>query len=395
MVGPAERSAVISGIGRSATGRRLGVDGLSLTLDACLAAIADAGLTPAEIDGLVTWPGEGAVAGAGFNGPGIVTLQDTMRLDLNYYAAGLEGLNLLGHVLAGAMAVATGTARHVLAYRTVTEASAQGGGRRGGIGAPGQRVSGPMAWLLPFGARSAANWAAWHAQRHFSQYGTTAEHLGAVAVRQRANAGRNPGAAYRDPLSLSDYLASRMISSPLRLYDCDVPTDGSMAFVLSPRDYAPDAASPCVGIEATAASRSGRAAWEQRPDMLTMQAHDASRRMWERTDLRPGDVDVAQLYDGFSIFVLLWLEAAGFCKPGESGALAASSALELGGRLPVNTGGGQLSEGRFVGSGQLYETCLQLRGDAGDRQVPGAEVAFVGTGGGNVGQALLLTRGVR
>jgi len=124
-----------------------------------------------------------------------------------------------------------------------------------------------------------------------------------------------------------------------------------------------------------------------------MAGHTAADALWRRTTLGPDDVDVAQLYDGFSIFVLQWLEAAGFCKPGESGPMVASGATALGGDLPVNTCGGQLSAGRFVGSGLLYEACLQLRGAAGPRQVDGAEVAFVGIGGGNLGQAMLLTRG--
>jgi len=388
---PWEHAAVIAGIGRSAVGRRLERPALDLTLDACLAAIADAGLAPADIDGLVTWPGDGFGGGAGFAGPGIATLQDALRLSLDWYASGAEGLNLVGHVIEGAMAVAAGAARHVLAVRTVTEASAQGSGRRAAIGAGGQgRVCGPMSWLLPHGARSAANWAALDAQRHMAEHGTTAEHLGAVAVTQRAHAGANPDAIYRDPLTIDDYLESRSISTPLRLYDCDVPADGAIAFVVSPRAAASDRS---VAFEAVSVARRGRALWEQREDLTTMAGHDAADALWRHTTLRRDDVDVAQLYDGFSIFVLQWLEAAGFCKPGESGPMVASGATALGGELPVNTCGGQLSGGRFVGSGLLYEACVQLRGAAGPRQVDGAEVAFVGIGGGNLGQALLLSRG--
>src|SRR5687768_4561415 len=343
-----ENRIVISGIGRSATGRRLFIDPLSLTLDACLAAITDAGLQPSDIDGLITWPGEGFV-GQGFDSPGIIAVQDALRLSLNWYASGSEGLNLLGHVIDAAMAVASGTARHVLVYRTLTEATMQGAGRRPAIGRPG-RTSGPMSWVLPFGARSAANWAALSAQLHFATYGTRPEQLGTVAVQQRSNASRNPYAIYRDPLSLDDYLGARMVSDPLRLYDCDVPADGSIAFVVSPREYGVDAPKPAIAIDAVSAARYGRAIWEQRDDMLTMAGHDAAASLWRRSSLRPSDVDVAQLYDGFSIFVLMWLEAAGFCAPGDSGAFIASGATGLGGTLPVNTAGGQLSEGRFIGS---------------------------------------------
>jgi acetyl-CoA acetyltransferase len=387
------RDVVISGFARSKVGRRLNRPALDLTIDACLAAIDDAGLVPADVDGLVTWPGELAGVTA-FGGPGVLTVQDALRLNLEWFTTGAEGFNVLGAFIDGCMAVSTGVARHVLVYRTLTEASAQGvGGRPATVGGDPGRVAGWRQWLAPYGAASAANLAALHAQRHFHTYGTTEEQLGAIAVAQRRHAGLNPSAIYRDALTLDDYLAARTISSPLRLFDCDIPADGSHAFVVSHVDHAPDARHQSIRIEAAAASRHGRAFWELRTDMTTMAAHDAARRLWEETDLRPDDVDVAQLYDGFSIFPLLWLEALGFCRPGESGPFVeGGTRIAIDGELPLNTGGGQLSEGRYVGYGLLYEACLQLRHRAGPRQVASADVAIVAGGGGNVAQVLLLSR---
>jgi acetyl-CoA acetyltransferase len=388
------RDVVISGFARSDVGRRLNRTALDLTLDACLAAIADAGLTPADIGGLVTWPGELSGGMGGFGNPGVNAIQDALRLNLDWYVTGAsEGFNVLGSFIEGCMAVATGVARHVLVYRTVTEATAQGAGRRAAsVGASSERVGGWSQWLAPYGAVSPANWAALHAQRHFHTYGTTEQQLGAIAVQQRRHAGLNPAAIYREPMSLDDYLAARVISSPLRLYDCDIPADGSHAFVLSHVDYAEDAPGP-VRIDAVSASRYGAGSWVFRDDMTTMAAHDAASRLWQETDLHPKDVDLAQLYDGFSIFTLLWIEALGFCERGEAGGFVEGGhRIALDGDLPLNTAGGQLSEGRYLAWGLLYEACVQLRRTAGDRQVADANVALVAGGGGNVAQTLLLTR---
>jgi acetyl-CoA acetyltransferase len=389
-----EHRVVISGIGRSQTGRRINRDALDLTIDSCLAAIADAGLRPADIDGLITWPGEGNRTMPGFDAPGVATIQEALRLKLEWYSSGMEGLNVLGGVVAGTMAVATGYCRHVLLVRTVTEATAQGtGGRQAAARAQGGRVSGGMQWHMPFGSMSAASWAAWQAQIHFDRYGMRREDLGALAVAQRRSAALNENAVYRTPLTLDDYMSARMISTPLCLFDCDVPADGSIAVVLSFAEHARDTPSQALAIEALGAARRDRAFWEQRTDMATMKAYDAAAQMWSRTDLQPKDVDFAELYDGFSIFTFAWLEALGLCGEGESkDFIDGGRRIALTGELPVNTSGGQLSEGRFIGWGLLYEACLQLRGNAGERQIAKHDVGVVGAGGGNVGQAILLRR---
>ncbi|HEX3981870.1 MAG TPA: thiolase family protein [Acidimicrobiales bacterium] len=400
---PLERRAVISGIGQSAVGRHLGRTDIDLTVDACLAAVADAGLTRDDIDGLATYPGMGAGT-AGFAGPSSPEVQDALRLRLNWHDGGGEGPGQMRAVIAACLAVAAGLARHVLVYRTVSESTAQGEGGRQGIGGSGgggggvPRFSGFLQWTLPFGAVSAVNWLALVAERRMHEFSLTREQLGQIAINGRRNAADNPKAVYRDPMDLADYLDARMISTPLCLFDCDAPSDGSTALVVSHRDYAPDAPGPVCHVNAVGTALRGRASWDQFDDPTTMAARDAAASMWERTDLRPGDVDVAQLYDGFSILAMVWLEALGFCGRGESGSFVESGeAISRQGVLPLNTAGGQLSGGRLHGFGLIHEACVQLRGQGGPRQVYRRgdnlpEVAAVSNGGGPIAGTLLLTR---
>jgi acetyl-CoA acetyltransferase len=251
-----------------------------------------------------------------------------------------------------------------------------------------------MEWTLPFGAASAACWIAMMAKRHFHEYGTTREQLAQIALNARRNAGLNPKAIYRDPMSLEDYFAARMITTPFCLFDCDVPVDGSTAFIVSSLEAARDLRRPPVRVEAVGSALHGRPSWDQFDDLTTMAARDAAKMMWSRTDLRPADVDVAQLYDGFSFITLSWLEALGFCGVGEGGPfIEGGQRIALEGEIPVNTHGGQLSAGRLHGFGFLHEACVQLWGEGGERQVPGdPQVAIAAAGGGPLGGCLLVTR---
>jgi len=391
-----ERRSIISGIGQSDVGRRLNRSGLDLTVDAALEAIDDAGLTVADVDGIATYPGGGVGGASGFAGPGTPEVQDALRLSVSWHTGGHEGAAQLAAVVNAVMAIGAGLARHVLVYRTVTEASAQGSGGRQGLGAagPGEGVGGSMQWTLPFGAFSAANWLALSAQRHFHEFGTTREQLGMIALNGRRHAALNPRAVYREPMTLDDYLGARTITTPFGLYDCDVPVDGSTALIVSRADHSADVDHPVACVEAVGTALRGRPSWDQWDDLTTMAARDAGAHMWTRTDLRPSDVDVAELYDGFSFLTLVWLEALGFCGRGESGSyVEGGERIGVGGELPLNTNGGQLSGGRLHGFGFLHEACVQLRGEGGERQVPGEpEVAVVSNGGGPIAGAMLLTR---
>jgi acetyl-CoA acetyltransferase len=387
-----ERDAIISGIGRSAVGRRLGRTGLSLTVESALAAIEDAGLSRDDIDGLSTYPGL-TNASPGMSPCGIADVQDALRLRLNWYSGGGEVPAQLGAVFNAVAAVSAGFANHVLVFRTVTESSAQTATRRASVvGSGGDRVGGPMQWMVPFHAVSAANWVGVYAQRYMHEFGLTREQLGQIPLNQRRHAGRYDQAIFRDPLTMEDYLHARMVSYPLGLYDCDIPCDGSCSVVVSRADAAQDL-KQVVRIEAIGSALTGRNSWDQREDLTQTAAHDAAPMMWARTDLTIDDVDTVQLYDGFSFLTITWLEALGLFPKGEAGPWleGGESRIGLGGELPLNTNGGQLSGGRLHGYGYLYEACAQLRGEATGRQVEGAEVAVVGAGGGPLGGCLLLT----
>jgi acetyl-CoA acetyltransferase/uncharacterized OB-fold protein len=383
-----EHRAVLSGVGRSAIGRRLLRDPLDLAVDACLAAVADAGLELDDIDGLSTYPG---AAGMGMSEGGVTAVEEALRIHPTWINGGGELPGPGGSVIAAMLAVAGGLCRHVLCFRTVWEstfATLRSGGGGGG------RVSGPHAEMrAPFGALSAASWIGMNASQYLHRYGASREMLGYIALNGRAGAARNPAAIYREPMSMDDYLSARLISSPFGLYDCDVPCDASIAVVVSDAAVAADLPHPAVRIEAVGTQVTERISWDQgtvthEPQVLGQAAH-----LWTRTDLRQADVDLALLYDGFTFNAISWLEGLGFCGFGEAQEwLDEGRRIALGGELPVNPHGGQLSEGRTHGFGFLYEAMAQLRHDAGERQVAGARTAVVTSGGGTPSGVLLLRR---
>ncbi|MEV4152218.1 OB-fold domain-containing protein [Nocardia salmonicida] len=382
-----EDKVAITGIGMSEIGRRLMVSPLSLTIQACERAVADAGLTMADIDGLSTYPGGGNVGG--FGEGGVSALEAALGLRPTWYNGGFETFGPGGSVIAAMLAVAGGLARHVLCFRTVWEATYNELIRTGEITPPGGRTT---SWMMPFGATSAAHTLAQNAQRHFHRYGTTRETLGWIALNQRANAALNPTAVYRDPLTMQDYLEARPVTTPFGLYDCDVPCDGAVAVLVSAVETAPDLAKPPVRVAAVGTQILERIEWDQstlthEPQVLGQAAH-----LWSRTSLRPADVDVAELYDGFTFNCLSWIEALGFCGIGEAkDFLEGGKNIARDGLLPLNTHGGQLSHGRTHGMGLLHEAVSQLRGEAGPRQVAGARVAVTSSGGLTPSGVLLLT----
>ena len=385
-----ERRCIISGIGISQVGRKTGRARLDLTVEAAREAIADAGLTPRDIDG-VTTVGETPLA------------ESIPALGLEPIWTG-EGGSAVGGSMAGVhnacRAAASGAARHILVYRSVAMlggsvmgsdvSSARPVTREGG--GDGPRVMDDLGELLAANAYSAANWVGMHAQRHMHRYGTTRQQMGWVAVNARRHAALNPRAVYRQPLSIDDYLAARMISDPLGLYDCDVPVDAACAFVVSDAATASDHPKPAVRVHAAARVSDPVGGWLRRTDYPRMASTDAARELWSRAEVGPRDLDFAELYDGFSFLTLVWLEALGICGEGESGAyVEGGQRIGLDGEFPLNTYGGQLSAGRLHGHWVLHEACTQLRGEAGPRQVPNREVAAVSTGGGPFATCMLLT----
>lgn len=387
-----ERSVVVSGIGMSEVGRRLLRDPLSLMVEAARAAIADAGLTVADIDGLATYPG--GLGFSGTSGGNLFALEEALRVRPVWFSSGMETPGQTGQVVNAMLAVHAGLSRHVLCVRGVWEGTYQHLTRTGQLrGADGGgRVSGEMEWRLPYGAFSAANWIGMMANRHMQVFGTTREQLGAIAVNARRNAARNPAAVYREPLTLDDYLAARPITTPFGLFDCDVPCDGAVAVVVSHVDTAEDLRRPPVRVEAVGTALDERISWDQGTLLHEPVLAGAARHVWSRTDLTPADVDVAEIYDGFTFNCLSWLELLGFCEIGEGGAFVeGGTRIALDGELPLNTHGGQLSAGRLHGWGFLHEACLQVRGEAGERQVHNAQVALLTAGGGHPGGVMLMT----
>ena len=370
-----ESLAVISGMGASQIGRRLHRDPLALTADAALAAIDDAGLTADDIDGVSTYPGA-LWSTPGITGAGVDDVRELLGLNLRWHTGGGELPGQLGSIVNAVMAVASGLATHVLCFRTVWESTAQEltGSRSSLVAQSGREL---LQWGKPYGS-SYATYGALSMQRYMFETGATREQFAQLAVVSRANAGGNPEAVYREPMSVDDYLGSKMISDPICMFDCDVPVDGSVAVIVS-RAGASNARSRAIRIE----SMSSASGWDASAEML-----------WSRTDLKPADVALAEIYDGFTIYAVRWLEALGLTPHGETGSfIEGGKRIALDGELPISTGGGQLSAGRLHGYGALLEAILQLRGLGGARQVSGNPgVAVVSSGAEMFTSCLLLTR---
>jgi acetyl-CoA acetyltransferase len=245
------------------------------------------------------------------------------------------------------------------------------------------------AFTIPYGAGGGSARGGLWAARHMHVYGTTQEDFGRVCVNARAHAVTNERAVWRQAITLDEYLDSRWICSPLKLLDCDYPIDGATALILSRADLAGQTRKP-VAVESIGAGPGPGLSWSGWVEKSEMASKYAGQSMWARTSLVPSDVDVAELYDGFSYFTLCWLEDLGFVEKGKAGRFFEDGGGALGSRLPVNTDGGQLGMGRLHGFGKVAEAVSQLRGEAVN-QVENAEVA-VATAGGGPGCVSILLR---
>lgn len=373
----------------SEVGVRLNRSPLGLTLDAVKEAIADAGLTLDQIDGVATYPGKMQTF-LGFSPLGADDVIEALGLKTRWHIGAAEMTAQLGAIAEAANAVKAGLARHVLCFRTVYEAAAMS---RPDEFPPLERregVTGNSQWVSPFGAFSAANWTAQFAMRHMKRYGLTREQLAQVALNDHANAAVNPRALVKKPLTLDEYMAARMISSPFCLYDCDRFTDASTVIIVSAGDALGEVKTTPIRIAASAGSVE-RYSWDQAE---WASAYATGRDLWKNTDYTAKDVDTVQLYDGFAFQPITWLEGLGFCEVGEGGRfLEGGKRIARDGELPMNTGGGQLGWGRLHGFGFAYEAVVQLRGEGEARQIPGdPKVAVATSGGGPMATALLLAK---
>ncbi len=380
--------AYITGVGQSQVGVKLTRAPLLLTLDAVREALAEAGLSIGQIDGVSTYPGRTAAL-LGFSPVGADELIDALGIRATWYAGGGEITSQLGAVVAAAAAVRAGLARHVICFRTVYEAAA--------LARPEEyptqrrdRVDSFSQWFAPFNALSAATWTAQYAMRHVKRYGLKREQLAQIALTDRANAALNPRALVREPLTMEEYLSVRMISTPLCLYDCDRFTDASTVLIVSAGAAVDEVSCTPIRIAAMAGTVE-RHSWDQAEWMA---CYPTGADLWKRTDYKPADVDTAQLYDGFSFQAIAWLESLGFCGLGEGGQfIEGGKRIARDGELPLNTFGGQIGAGRLHGFGFAHESVVQLRGKGGARQIPGdPRVAVCTSGGGPLATALLLAR---
>jgi acetyl-CoA acetyltransferase/uncharacterized OB-fold protein len=378
-----ENNAAFTGAGISAIGRNLPQSTLSLTTKACINALADSGLKTADIDGICAYPGTSGMPG--LSSGGVREIAYALNLQTNWHTGAQELPGQAGTIPSAMLAIASGLCKNVLCFTAFSAKNRP---------LPDHllnNVQGEPRWSLPYGCVSPANWIGMYANRYLQHYGVSETLLGTLAIAQRQNAMMNPEALYQKPLSMESYLSSRKISTPFKLFDCDTPCDGAIAFVISTVDQARDLPKKPVYIEACGTAFAETQSWDQGSGIYQPNVFSASQHLWSRTDLSPKDVDVAQLYDGFTFNVICWLEALGFCEPGgATDFIGDGSRILTNGQLPINTHGGHLNAGRTNGYGHIYEAITQLRGDAGDRQVNGAKVAAVSTGGGIPASAMLL-----
>lgn len=381
-------SAAIVGIGATEFSKESGRSELQLSVEATRAALADAGLTPADVDGLTTFTMDTSSEIALARELGLGDLRFFSRINYGGGAA-------CATIQQAAMAVATGVADVVVAYRGFNERSGQRFGQVQPWAAQQVNTNGiDNAWTYPLGLSTPAATVAMQARRYMHDYGVTSEDFGAVAVADRRHAATNPAAFfYQKPITLEDHQASRMIADPLHLLDCCQESDGAVAIVVTSPERARDLPNPPVTI---AAAAQGSAADQYvmtsyyRDEIGIPEMGVVAKDLWRQSGLTPADIDTAVLYDHFTPYVLMQLEELGFCGRGEAKDFVRDGAIELGGRLPVNTHGGQLGEAYLHGMNGIAEGVRQVRGTSVN-QVAGAAHVLVTAGTGVPTSGLVLS----
>jgi acetyl-CoA acetyltransferase len=369
---PSDTGFSIAGLGVTRQGRNLQVPARALRREALELALDDAGLVRADIDGYIGTSSE--------------MFEDVRHLGLApgfIWAMNAGGATATWAILNAMGAIRSGQAEIVAVAYGATPSSPSASptnGRSGGYGAFG------YGYPMMYGMVGAAAAHALHARRHMYRYGTTSEHLGAVAVTQRAYAALRPGTlGFGQPITMEDHHASPMIVDPFRRLDCCRDTDGGVVLLITTEERAGDLASPGVSVLGVGTGHNLRNWWTGEVYDLHDDIAPAAATAFGQAGLTVDDVDVACLYDPFTISPIMQLEAYGFCGPGEGGPLVAAGETALNGKIPTNTGGGQLSGYYATGFTAVVEGLLQLRGQGGATQVPGAQVALVSGHGGNAG----------
>ena len=365
----------IVGVGQAGLGEAHGKTEMEILVEAAKAAVKDAGMSMRDIDGIAT-----ASVGATM---WVMPVAEYLGIQPKFVdSTMIGGSSFVSHMLPAMMALEAGLCDAVLVcYGSNQRTSTVG---RAGIGKV-RAVLDPQPYENPYQPLAPITSYALAAARHMHQYGTTRTQLAEVAVAARQWARMNPEAMMRDPLSIEDVLGARMVSDPLSVRDCCLVTDGAGAYVMVRADRAKSLAKPPVYVLGNAT-----ATWHRQissmPDVTVTAAKESGARAFAMAGLKPSDVDVLELYDAFTINTILFLEDLGFCAKGEGGAFVSGGAIAPGGRLTVNTNGGGLScvhpgmYGMFI----TIEAVRQLRGECGERQVAGAEIALVHGNGGTL-----------
>ena len=372
--------ACVSGIGETAYVRGSSKTAFELQVESSLQAIADAGLSPKDIDGVIPIGIVSGIAEDFIDNFGIRDLHFSALIPHG-------GASPVMALQAAATVIATGICKHVLITfgRNVSAATNKAGARIHQM----PQFHYVTQYEYPLGNIAPAQIYAPMARRHMELYGTTVEHFGAVAVACREHALLNDNALMKKPITLADHRNSRMIADPFRLLDCSLESDGGAAVVVSAADCAADLRHRRVFIAGVAVGHpDSPASITQRADMTSLGLAKAAPRAFAMAGVTPADMQVAEIYDCFTYAVIRQLEDMGFCKKGEGGPFVADGRLGLGGALPTNTHGGLLSQAHVWGVNHIVELVRQLRGDGGRAQVKGAELGVV-TGYGDLGDGAL------
>jgi acetyl-CoA acetyltransferase len=374
--------AVIAGIGEPPVGRLIGSNPTELHVEAAMLAIEDAGIDKHDIDGLMT---SGTFLNDNIRHHMIIgehlgihckSFVDTLRTGGQSYLNGLQ---------IAKWAVESGQCKAVLMLRgdNILSGVPKGTGLKAYI----EYGAHPIEFEVPYGITVPGVYAM-VAQRHMHEFGTTSEQLAAIAVACRKHASLNPAAFKRDPMTVDDVINSPLVSTPLHLLDCSPICDGAGAILVTSLERARDLKAKPVRILGTGQAQSyyhlahlaratgARAEDKARFGLTRTVQSVAAEQAFGRAGVKPSDIDVAELYDSFTITALLQFEDLGYCAKGEGGAFAENGRIELGGELPINTHGGLLSFGSSGGINHIIEAARQMRGEGGDRQVPNAQLAL-------------------
>ncbi len=365
--------AAIAGVATFGCGEAPGFTDMELLARAAHAAVTDAGLAMTDIDGLCTC--------SGTSGMWPLAVVEYLGLKPTFVdGTSIGGSSFIAHLMPALLALAAGQCQNVLVCYGSTQRS--GTMNRAAIASARQHMD-PQPYEAAYEAPMPVAAYALAAARHMQLYGTTPEQLAEVAVAARAWARLNPEAFRRGPLSIDDVLRARRVAAPLGVLDCCLVTDGAGAFVLTRTDRARHLPRPPVALLGTATAITHRQITDM-PDLSVSGAAASGERAFAMAGLKPADVNVAELYDAFTINTLLFLEDLGFCAKGEGGAFVQDGAVAPGGRLAVNTNGGGLScvHPGMYGIFTLIEAVRQLRGEAGERQVANAQIALAHGNGG-------------